>query len=310
MIFRLADHGLQIVRHGIAGGVAFARIARQRLQNDQIQRRGHLGTKRRRRRDRLFQNAAQLLDRRRAVEQSPARQHLPQHRPQREQIHPAVLRLVTQALGCHVAESSLERVSLAHLRIHLADGLRDPEIQQLHAASPQAHDVRGTDVAMDDVEGLAIGRGQRVRVSQTQRHLVGDVSGDRDRKLLLTLTQRAEDRQKIAPAQELHRQEVTAIHLSKIEDLNDVRVVQKRGDACFVHEHLDEARGPGPVRQDALDDQIASEPFRARHHGAEYLGHTAHSHPVEEDIPSESLRCVRRVHEPAREDHRRRRPGN
>jgi hypothetical protein len=47
--------------------------------------------------------------------------------------------------------------------------------------------------------------GQRVRVAEPQRPLVGDVGRDGDGHLPLPLPQRPQHRQQVAPAQQLHR---------------------------------------------------------------------------------------------------------
>ena len=182
------------------------------------------------------------------------------------------------------------------LRVHLADGLRDAKVQQLHATGSQQHDVGRAHVAVDDVQRLAVGRGQPVRVAEPQRHLMSDVNGDGDGKGPLPFAQRPQHRQQVAATQQLHGQEIAAVDLPEVEYLHHVRVVQQGRDARLVHEHLDEVRGAGAIAEDALHHQIAAEPFGARNHRPEHLRHAARAHPVEQDVTSKPLWCLLRVH--------------
>ena len=62
-------------------------------------------------------------------------------------------------------------------------------------------------------------------------------SGNSSDALLLHLT---DDRAQVLAVDVLHRDEVLAVDLTDVEDLDDVRVRERRRDARLVQEHLDE----------------------------------------------------------------------
>src|SRR6185312_14107449 len=61
----------------------------------------------------------------------------------------------------------------------------------------------------------------------------------------------------------LHREEVVAVLEADVVDLRDVRVVQRRREARFVEEHVDELRVRRELREDALDHGELLEPLDA-----------------------------------------------
>ena len=55
----------------------------------------------------------------------------------------------------------------------------------------------------------------------------------------------AHDLDEVVAAQVLHRDEVLVVDVADVVDLDDVRVVERRGDARLVEEHADELRIAG-----------------------------------------------------------------
>ena len=82
----------------------------------------------------------------------------------------------------------------------------------------------------------------------------------------------------------LERREVLAAHLAEVEDLDDLRVRQLRGQLRLVDEHRDEVRVRRQVRKDPLDDQDLLEAVRRGDLRAEHLGHAAHGQPFEQRV--------------------------
>ena len=76
-------------------------------------------------------------------------------------------------------------------------------------------------------------------------------------------------------------------HLAEVEDLDDLRVGELRGQLGLVDEHRDEGRVRGQVRQDPLDDQDLLEAVRRGDLGAEHLGHAADRQPLEQRVAAE-----------------------
>jgi hypothetical protein len=75
--------------------------------------------------------------------------------------------------------------------------------------------------------------------------------------------------------------------LTEVVDLNDVRVIQLRGQLRLVQEHLHEARLLRQVRPNALDDDRLLEALEARLAGEEDLGHAADGDAVDQGVFAE-----------------------
>ena len=106
-----------------------------------------------------------------ALERLPAREHLVEHRAEREDVRPRIGFLPFELLGRHVlerAEDGALRGEIRRRRGHHREPSRDsrgarlgePEIKQLRAAFRQ-HDVAGLQIAMRDAR--AMGLVQRAR---------------------------------------------------------------------------------------------------------------------------------------------------
>ena len=142
----LAQHRFEIVGHRLAVRVALRSIALERPQHDRVQRRRDVGPQRRRRPHLHLEHVVQRLELALAAEQAAPGQHLPEHDAEPEQIDASVERFVLDPFRRDVRELALEKPLLGVLGV-LAGGLGDAEVQQLHAARAQAHDVGRADVA-------------------------------------------------------------------------------------------------------------------------------------------------------------------
>ena len=212
---------------------------------------GHRGAARQRRRL-LVQHGVEHVDHRRAVERHLARQHLEEHRRQREEIGAGVERLATHLLRRHVVRSPDDGAGLGESCGTVSgkaagDGPGETEVEQLHAVRRQEQ-VRRLQVAMDHPA-----RVQRVeRIEDLQRD--GGGVGRRQRP---TCHARAE---RLA-REELHRHDQPVVGLLDFVELADVGM-------------RDAGRGPGLTPQpfprrvvdlaaNRLQSDSAIEPFIA-----------------------------------------------
>ena len=88
----------------------------------------------------------------------------------------------------------------------------------------------------------------------------------------------------------LHREEVLAARLADVVDLDDVRVVQVRGEPRLVEEHVDEALILRVFGADPLQHHVALEPLDPIRPCEQHVGHTARRQVLEHDIPSQPFR--------------------
>src|SRR6185312_153837 len=90
-----------------------------------------------------------------ALEEAPAREHLPENDAGREDVRPPVDVLVAaRLLRRHVRELALELPGAR--RRELARGARHAEVAQARATVHADEDVLRRDVAMDDAERVAV----------------------------------------------------------------------------------------------------------------------------------------------------------
>ena len=87
----------------------------------------------------------------------------------------------------------------------------------------------------------------------------------------------------------LHGDEVGAVGLPQLEDLDDVRMGELGGEAGLVEEHLHELVVVGEVREDALDDDELLEALDAMLLGEPDLRHPAGREALEQTILSQAL---------------------
>src|SRR5262249_6678112 len=144
-------------------------------------------------------------------------------------------------LGAHVAELALED---ALLRLTgLAGGLGDAEVDELDLALVADEHVLRRDVAMNEVQLLAVDVALVVRVVEALARLHDDDARLRDGHRLRAVARggrlllaAVEDAAQIFTVNELEGDEVGVLDFAEIEDLADVGVVELDGDLGFVDE--------------------------------------------------------------------------
>jgi hypothetical protein len=151
---------------------------------------------------------------------------------------------------------------------------------------------------VDDVERLAVVL-LGVRVVQALGQLHHDPDALRRRERSTALEAALHDGLQVGAFDVLHRDVVAIVFGVEVVNLNDIRVLQLRGDGGLVDEHLHEGFIVSEVRQDPLDDDLLLEALRADGLGAEDLGHASHGDLAKEDVLAVSLRKVRRRHAPS-----------
>ena len=141
---------------------------------------------------------------------------------------------------------------------------------------------------MDDLQRPPALVHARVRVVQPAAHADADLQRDglgEEREL-----------ERVGPAEHpaerltvhvLHGEEVVAVDLSEVEDLGDVPVAERHGDAGLVDEHPDEGVAPGERREDLLDHhRLAHARHRVEPRAVE-LGHPADGESLEQLVLAE-----------------------
>ena len=130
-----------------------------------------------------------------------------------------------------------------------------------------------------------------VRVRETRAHAEHDrermLERELEHALLLHL---ADDGAQVLAVDVLHRDEVLIVVLTDVEDLDDVRMRERRGDACFVEQHLDERFVLVHRRKDPLDDEELLETGDALLDREEQLGHAAGRELADQRVLAESTR--------------------
>ena len=154
----------------------------------------------------------------------------------------------------HVRKLALDHASLGLVRSMV--GLGDTEIEQLHRAVVRDHDVVRRNVAVDDVERLAVLIVGDVCVVKRARHV--DADAKRNRKShatgLARLANETTERHAIDP---LHHDEVRALVGTELVKLTDVRMLELHPNLRLVEEHLNEVLVLLEVRKDSFDYQVA-----------------------------------------------------
>jgi DNA/RNA-binding domain of Phe-tRNA-synthetase-like protein len=105
---------------------------------------------------------------------------------------------------------------------------------------------------VDELDVLACHRPQLVRRLES----IGGLRDEPGRRQLieaLALAARAQEREQRLALEVLHRDEVAAVRVSEVVDIDDVRMLDHRGDARLGEEHVDERLLGGQVLVDELD---------------------------------------------------------
>ncbi len=196
-----------------------------------------------------------------------------------------------ELLRGHVGELALQR---AGGRLVCASrGAGHPEVHDPHRAIEPQEEVLRSHIAMHDVSERAVVITELVRGVQPFARLLCDVRQHR-RATRAIHEDRVRARERARHASEgltrqvLHRQEVGAVRFAEVEHAADVRVVDPRGDARFVEEHVDELL---LLREMRMDELHRHQLLETRESGRARQVHGRHAPAgqlVAEDVATES----------------------
>ena len=178
----------------------------------------------------LIDDRSQRLDGALAVERSPARRHLVEHRPERELIRPIVDRRALRLLGRHVADSSddhalaravvRQRGAARAFRRRRLEILRQTEVRDFRRAVSRKKDVVRLQIAVNDAARVRDRKGLRRRDRQIEQPL------DRKRAALEQCRQRSSQH-------ELRDDVGGAGLLPDVVDGHDVGMRKRRRGLCL-----------------------------------------------------------------------------
>ncbi len=193
-------------------------------------------------------------------------------------------RIAGGLLRRHVARLPLRpRGRIGHLGA--AARARDAEVAQVDAAAAREQHVVRRDVAVDEVEGVAVAVARRVRRVQRPRHLRADVRGQCFRHQLVPAARDLERAPQRAAVHELqHEDGAFPLRFQVIEGGHDARVVEEPDQARFVRQHGGDPRVPPPLRRQHLDDHPAAERSGPLQLGQPDLAHAAQPEPLDEHV--------------------------
>ena len=126
-----------------------------------------------------------------------------------------------------------------------------------------------------------------VRVGEPATDLAADVGDQLRPRRAERLPDRAHRLGQVVAADVLHRDEVLALDRAQLEDVDDVGMVEARGQLRLLDEHLDERRVIGEVGENPFDDEHAFEAGRALDASLVHLRHTASSDALEQRVLAE-----------------------
>ena len=223
-----------------------------------------------------------------ATKEGGQEQELGKHRGQGEDVAARVDALTDDLLGGHVAELA------AHLSgAGLGQAERrcgDTEIGEFDVACTGEQDVRGADVAVHDVQALALFVAKVVR--EVER--LGGLSDDVERHVQWNTTLRCSGVEQAVhrgALDQLHGEEERAVGLAEVEHLHDVRVRDAHSQLRLRHEQLHELRVARELRQDALECHALLEASRALTRGDEHLGHAPGRQAPFDDVGADAGGC-------------------
>jgi hypothetical protein len=199
-----------------------------------------------------------------------------------EEVRPGVDGLASGLLGRHERELALHRP--APLGVGAAGGGRvgDAEVRQFDLARAAEQDVVRRDVAVHEAHRRAVRGPQRVDVAERVEEGVDDREGDPGREA--SALRAAQQRGEVAALHELHGEEVVLAGAAELVDLHHVGVAQLRGHAGLVDEAPHRLGVEREAGVDALDHQLAGDPFGAHELGAEHLRHPTGADASEQPI--------------------------
>ncbi|MFO0553987.1 MAG: hypothetical protein U0271_36745 [Polyangiaceae bacterium] len=119
---------------------------------------------------------------------------------------------------------------------------------------------------MDELEVAIVVVAELVRCVQAGARLSDDLHADAQGDIGAVLARELRQRGERLAVDPLHREVEDLVFLTEVDDLDDVRVLDARGDLRLVEEHLFERRIVGEVGQNRLDGdglREAASPSRA-----------------------------------------------
>src|SRR4051812_19811067 len=159
-------------------------------------------------------------------------------------------RNAVELLGREVGEFPPQRpaIVVAAQRLHLGDA----EVAELDLAEAGDEEVRRRDVAVDDVQVQARGPARIVRVPESVEDAANDVERERDRQEDLALPAAGEDETEIAAVDVLHRDVDRLSHETRLQHLDDVRMLEQARDVRLHGEEIDRFRIDRELRGESL----------------------------------------------------------
>lgn len=128
-------------------------------------------------------------------------------------------------------------------------GFCDTKVKNFGDAFVGDHDIGEADIAVDQTErGVGLGVEVLMGVMESSSGLSDDMGGVERRCFFAFVFDLVEDLAEIVAFDKLHRDEVGLADLAEIVDLDDVGVVEHRGESGFIEEHLDKFGIIGTVR--------------------------------------------------------------
>ena len=180
-----------------------------------------------------------------AAERDVPREALVEHARKRVLVRPTVDLAALEQLGGHVAQRAEDGADPGDLRARV-DRTDEPEVGQEHllgrpprGRSPE-QDVVWLHVAVDQTVGMGLVEG------------TGDLVEDRQGAVGLESAGQAKDRRQAGALDVAHREVQLATHLTRVVDLDDVRVAERGRETCFAQEPLTECLVLGDLRGDDL----------------------------------------------------------
>ena len=256
---RRGGRGLEREAHGAGGGEARGGVALQRRHAHLVEGRGHVGLHG----ARLLDDGADDLHERAellvGVEEAAAGEHLPEHDAHGEDVGAAVDGGGADLLRRHVRRLALDEPGARRDDARGREG--DAEIGDAPGAVGADEEVLRRHVAVHDAEGMTVVVGEVVRGVEPGEAVD---EGAQPRAHADLPRQVEGEPLRHGDALDVVHDEVEAVvALADVHDRNGVRMVDARGDAGLVEEHVDELALFGEVRVHHLDGVEPLEPAGA-----------------------------------------------
>ena len=159
-----------------------------------------------------------------------------------------------------------------HLRVgRVRPRLRDAEVDELHLAVVGDEDVVRAHVAVNDAERAASVVTKFVSAVQSRGSIGDDARRDERVERLSDARRFTEHFVKRLTVQVFHRDEVRAAEVADLVGLDDVRVIEARGEPRFVEEHPPKGSVLGKRGPEPLDDHELVEACWTARDGEEHV---------------------------------------